>query len=130
MTKNALPVALRAAGILVLVESAATFGLALYFVWGIDAGLVIVLQTMLALVGFLVATSVWLGWLGFGLLKAKRSSRTPAIFWQLMQLLLAGGQFTGQHANIALGVALVIPSIAVIVLLSNKAVAELFKREV
>ena len=129
MTKKALPVALRAAGILVLIECAATLGLALYFVWGINVGIVIVLQTMLALVGFLVATSVWLGWLGFGLLNAKRSSRTPAIFWQLMQLLLAGGQFTGQHANFVLGVALVIPSIAVIVLLSNKTVSALFKRE-
>jgi hypothetical protein len=129
MTKNAFPVALRAAGILVLAESAATFGLALYFFWGINVGRVIVLQTMLALVGFLVLTSAWLGWLGFGLLRAKRSSRTPAVFWQLIQLLLAGGQFTGQNSNVAIGLALAIPSIAIIVLLANKSVAELFKRE-
>jgi len=80
MSKTSVPLALRVASILVLIESAATFGLALYFVWGIDVGKAILLQTMLALVGFCIAASAWLAWLALGLVKAKRSARTPVVF--------------------------------------------------
>jgi hypothetical protein len=129
MTQKSIPTALRAASILVFVESAATFALALYFLWGIDAGQAIVLQTMIALIGFCVATSAWLGWLALSLLKAKRSARTPVVFWQLILLLLAGGQVSGKFANYAIGAALMIPAIAIVVLLSSKNVAPLFRRE-
>ncbi len=129
MTKNTLPAQLRAAAVLVFIESAATLGLALFFVWGIDAGQAIVLPTMFALVGFFVAAAAWLVWLGVGLLKVKRSARTPVVFWQLILLLLAGGQFSGKFANYSIGLALLVPAVAVIVLLSNKTVSALFKRE-
>ena len=79
MTKKTIPTALRLAAIVVFVESAATFSLALFFLWGINVGQAIVLPTMFALIGFCVAASVWLAWLGNGLLKAKRSARTPVI---------------------------------------------------
>ncbi len=130
MTKKTIPTALRLAAIVVFVESAATFSLALFFLWGINVGQAIVLPTMFALIGFCVEASVWLAWLGNGLLKAKRSARTPVIFWQLIMLLLAGGQFSGKFANLAFGFALVIPAIAIVVLLSSKNVAPIFRREI
>jgi hypothetical protein len=129
MTQNSIPAALRVASILVFVESAATFALGVYFLWSIPTGKAILLQTMIALTVFVVVTAAWLGWLAAGLLKAKRSARTPVVFWQLILLLLAGGQVSGKFANYAIGAALVIPAIAIIVLLSSKNVAPLFRRE-
>lgn len=129
MTQNSIPMALRAASILVFAESASTFALGVYFLWSIPTGKAILLQTMIALAVFVVATAAWLAWLATGLLKAKRSARTPVVFWQLILLLLAGGQVSGKFANYEIGAGLVIPAIAIIVLLSSKNVAPLFKRE-
>jgi len=44
-------------------------------------------------------------------------------------LLLAGGQFSGKFANYAIGFALALPAIGIVVLLASKKVAPLFRRE-
>ena len=129
MPANQLPRQLCVAVILVVLEAVALVGLAGYFAFGILEGQVRILATMLALVGFTLATSAWVAYLGVGLLKLKKSSRTPAIFWQLCQISVAFGSFSGQFANQAIGWAILAPSLAVIFLLFSKPVSPLFERE-
>jgi len=57
-----------------------------------------------------------------GLYAGRRWARSGAIFWQLVQLTVAWGSFTGQFANAAIGFGLIVPSVAVIALLFTKPV--------
>lgn len=58
-----------------------------------------------------VAVSLW---------RSKRWARSAAFFWQLIQLAVATGSFSGQFGSQAIGWGLIIPSAVVIVTLFNK----------
>jgi hypothetical protein len=86
------------------------------------AGQVKSLPTMLALAGLGLIVAVWLAYVFKGLYAGRRWARSGAIFWQLVQLTVAWGSFTGQFANAAIGFGLIVPSVAVIALLFTKPV--------
>lgn len=80
------------------------------------------LPTMLALAGLGLVVAIWLAYVMKGLYSGRRWARSGAIFWQLVQLTIAWGSFTGQFANAAIGIALIVPSVLVIGLLFTKPV--------
>jgi hypothetical protein len=130
MTAKNLPLALKVASALVFAESALVLAGAGYFAYGIITDQARSLPTLIALVAFTAAVASWLGYVALSLVKAKKFARTAAVFWQLCQLSVAFGSFTGQFANAAIGIAILLPSVAVIVLLFQKSVSALLQREV
>lgn len=80
------------------------------------------LPTMLALAALGLIVAIWLAYVIKGLYVGRRWARSGAIFWQLVQLTIAWGSFTGQFANAAIGIALIVPSVLVIGLLFTKPV--------
>ena len=130
MTSKDLPIALKVAAALLFAESAVALAGAGYFAYGIITDQARSLPTLLALVVFTAALASWIGYVATSLLKAKKFARTAAVFWQLCQLSVAFGSFTGQFANASIGFAILVPSIAVIVLLFQKNVSALLQREV
>jgi hypothetical protein len=94
------------------------------------AGQVKSLPTMLALAGLGLVVAVWLAYVFKGLYSGRRWARSGAIFWQLVQLTIAWGSFTGQFANAAIGIALIVPSVLVIGLLFTKPVFDATQGEV
>lgn len=118
------PVGLVVASALVALEGlfvavlAARLGLAL--VTGDTRSLV----TSVALFALVAAAAVWVIYVAFSLLRGKRWSRSGGVFWQLVQLAVATGSFSGQFGSQAIGWSLIIPSVAVLsLLLSKKVVA-------
>jgi hypothetical protein len=94
------------------------------------AGQVKSLPTMLALAGLGLVAAVWLAYVFKGLYAGRRWARSGAIFWQLVQLTIAWGSFTGQFANAGIGIALIVPSVLVIGLLFSKPVFDATQGEV
>ncbi len=80
------------------------------------------LPTMLALTALGLLLAVWLAFVIKALWSGRRWARNGAIFWQLVQLAIAWGSFTGEFANAAIGIGLILPSLAVIGLLFEKSV--------
>ena len=98
----------------------------LYLLWSYVlatlAGQVKSLPTMLALAALGLIVAIWLAYVVKALYDGRRWARSGAIFWQLVQLAIAWGSFTGQFANAAIGIGLIVPSVAVIALLFTKPV--------
>jgi hypothetical protein len=88
------------------------------------------LPTMLALTALGLVMALWLAFVTTSLRAGRRWARNGAIFWQLVQLAVAWGSFTGQFANPAIGVGLILPSLAVIGLLFEKSVFEATQGEI
>jgi hypothetical protein len=78
--------------------------------------------TSVALFALVTAASVWVIYIGFGLLKARRWARSAAVFWQLVQLAVATGSFSGQFGSQAIGWGLILPSVLGLGLLFSKKV--------
>jgi hypothetical protein len=74
--------------------------------------------------------AVWLAFVVKALKDGRRWARNAAIFWQLVQLTVAWGSFTGEFANAAIGVGLILPSVAVIALLFTKPVFDATQGEI
>ncbi|MFM6967055.1 MAG: hypothetical protein ACKOWI_06875 [Rhodoluna sp.] len=94
------------------------------------AGEVKSLQTMLALAALGLVLAVWLAFVIKALRSGRRWARNAAIFWQLVQLAVAWGSFTGQFASAAIGIGLIVPSLAVIGLLFEKSVFDATQGEI
>jgi uncharacterized membrane protein YhaH (DUF805 family) len=104
------------------VEFAVLVSLVITYVVATLSGEVKSLPTMLALAALGLVLAVWLAFTIKALRDGRRWARNAAIFWQLVQLTVAWGSFTGQFANWGIGVGLILPSVAVIVLLFTKSV--------
>lgn len=78
--------------------------------------------TAVSLFALVAAAAVWVGNIVAGLLRNRRWSRSAAFFWQLVQLSIGTASFSGQFANAAIGLALIVPSVVVCALLLTKAV--------
>jgi len=77
-----------------------------------------------------LAAAAWVSYIAISLTRSKRWARSGAIFWQTCQLALASQSFTGRGANVLIGVALIVPSIAVLSLLFSKPVLAANKKEI
>ena len=78
--------------------------------------------TSVALFALVAAAAAWVIFLGFALLKRKRWARSGGVFWQLVQLAIATGSFSGQFGSQAIGWSLILPSVLGLGLLFNKKV--------
>jgi len=121
-TKTVRPAGLTAILVIFGVELLGLIALVITYVAATLSGEVKSLPTMLALTALGLILTVWLIFIFRALNAGRRWSRNAAIFWQLVQLTVAWGSFTGQFANPAIGVGLILPSVAVIALLFTKPV--------
>jgi ABC-type multidrug transport system permease subunit len=90
---------LKAAAITLFVEAAALIGGAGYFVFGIITGQARLLPTLAALAGFTALAAIWFISLGVGLITPKATTRTPAMFAQMIPLSIAFGSTSGENAS-------------------------------
>lgn len=108
--------------ILVAAEGLVIGGLAIWLAIALITGGAKSLVTSLALLVLVAAAAGWLNLIVRGLLRGKRWARSAALFWQLVQLAVASGSFSGQFGSQAIGWALIVPSVVVLVLLFTKPV--------
>jgi hypothetical protein len=80
------------------------------------------LVTSVALFALVAAAAIWVIFVSLNLFRGKRWSRSAGVFWQLIQLAVATGSFSGQFGSQAIGWSLIIPSVLVIGLLFSKKV--------
>lgn len=120
---------LRAAAITLFVEAAALLGGAGYFVFGIITGQARLLPTLAALAGFTALAAIWFISLGVGLITQKATTRTPAMFAQMIPLSIAFGSTSGENASALVAFGLAIPGLFVISLLFSKPVGELMNKK-
>jgi hypothetical protein len=78
--------------------------------------------TALALFGMVAGATAWVLFVAFSLTRGKRWARSAALFWQLVQLAIATGSFTGQFGSLWIGWSIAAPSAAVLMLLFSKKV--------
>ena len=104
------------------IEFAVLVALVVTYVVATLSGEVKSLPTMLALAALGLILAVWLAFTIKALRDGRRWARNAAIFWQLVQLTVAWGSFTGQFANWGIGIGLILTSVAVIALLFEKSV--------
>ena len=82
------------------------------------------LVSSLALFALVAGAAIWVIFIAINLWRGRRWARSAGFFWQLVQLAIATGSFGGQFGSQAIGWALVMPSLAVMIaLLSKKVVA-------
>ena len=120
---------LRAAAITLFVEAAALLAGSGYFVYGIITGQARLLPTLAALAGFTALAAVWFISLGVGLITQKATTRTPAMFAQMIPLSIAVGSTSGENASALVALGLAIPGVFVISLLFSKPVGELMNKK-
>ena len=120
---------LRAAAITLFVEAAALLAGAGYFVFGIVTGQARLLPTLAALAGFTALAAIWFISLAVGLITQKATTRTPAMFAQMIPLSIAFGSTSGENASALVAVALAIPGVFVISLLLSKPVGDLMNKK-
>jgi hypothetical protein len=128
--KASKPIGLKAVLAIIGLEQFAVLYLLSNYLLATFAGQVKSLPTMLALAGLGLVVAVWLAYVFKALYEGRRWARSGAIFWQLVQLAIAWGSFTGQFANAAIGIALIVPSVTVIALLFTKPVFDATQGEV
>ncbi len=120
--KASKPIGLKAVLAIIGLEQIVVLYLLSSYVIATLAGQVKSLPTMLALAALGLIVAIWLAYVFKALYEGRRWARSGAIFWQLVQLTIAWGSFTGQFANVAIGIGLIVPSVAVIALLFTKPV--------
>jgi hypothetical protein len=107
---------------IVLIEGLVLAYLAAQLLVGILVGESRSLPTTLSLFAIVALTAAAVLFFAYGLFQGKRWARSAALFWQLIQLAIASGSFTGQFGSNAIGWGLIIPSVIVLVLLFTKPV--------
>lgn len=75
-----------------------------------------------ALLALVVIAAIWVSAIAFNVLRGRGWIRGAAVTWQLVQVAVAVGLLQGADANIPLGLALLLPSLAVIALLFTPSV--------
>ncbi|MEY3663274.1 MAG: hypothetical protein RI919_790 [Actinomycetota bacterium] len=120
---------LKAAAITLFFEAAALVAGSGYFVYGIITGQARLLPTLAALAGFTALAAIWFISLGVGLITQKATTRTPAMFAQMIPLSIAFGSTSGENASALVALGLAIPGVFVISLLFSKPVGELMNKK-
>ena len=129
-SKKVVPPAIKLAVGILAIEALAPAYLAGWDLISIISGQGIVLSTLLALLALWLGAALWVGFIARRLYEGRAWARSAAVFWQLVQLAIAWGSFTGRFANWWIGGALVITSLAVIVLVLSKASIAHTSREI
>ena len=127
---TARPMGLKVILGILAVELLVLAGIVVAYVAATLAGDVRDLPTMLALVALGLGLATWVGFIIKALVAGRRWARSGALFWQLIQLTVAWGSFTGEFANAAIGFSLILPSVTVIALLFTKPVFDATQEEI
>ena len=127
---TARPMGLKVILGILAVELLVLVGIVVAYVAATLAGDVRDLPTMLALVALGLGLATWVGFIIKALIAGRRWARSGALFWQLIQLTVAWGSFTGEFANAAIGFGLILHSVTVIALLFTKPVFDATQEEI
>lgn len=127
---TARPMGLKVILGILAVELLVLVGIVVAYAAATLAGDVRDLPTMLALVALGLGLATWVGFIIKALIAGRRWARSGALFWQLIQLTVAWGSFTGEFANAAIGFGLILPSVTVIALLFTKPVFDATQEEI
>lgn len=114
------PLALKLVAGVIALEALVVLGLAAIILLEIFAGTSKSFTTAIALFAMVAAAGTFVAFIAVSLLRSKRWARSAALFWQLVQLSVATGSFTGQFANALIGMALIVPSLIVAILIFRK----------
>ena len=128
LSTKSLPWQINAAVVVLFVETLALLGGAAYFVYGIFTNQARLLSTLIALAGFTLLAAVWVLSLAVGLLQGKKSSRTPALFAQMIPLSIGIGSVGGPNSNALVAVILLGVGFFTVGLLLSKPVGTLMNR--
>jgi hypothetical protein len=116
------PIGLALVAALVSLEGLFVMALAALLGVEIMAGESRSLATMIALTVLTALAGIWVIYIAFRIFQGKRWARSGALYWQLVQLSVAIGSFTGQFASQAIGWSLIVPSVIVLALIFTKPV--------
>jgi ABC-type transport system involved in multi-copper enzyme maturation permease subunit len=123
-TQEKRPIGLNIAALLVGLEGLFIGALAARLGLALVSGETKSFVTSVALFALVAAAAIWIIFVSVHLFRGQRWSRSAGFFWQLVQLAVATGSFSGQFGSQAIGWSLIIPSVLVIgLLLSKKVVA-------
>lgn len=123
-TQEKRPIGLNIAALLVGLEGLFIGALAARLGLALVSGETKSFVTSVALFALVAAAAIWIIYVSVNLFRGQRWSRSAGFFWQLVQLAVATGSFSGQFGSQAIGWSLIIPSVLVIgLLLSKKVVA-------
>lgn len=128
MSTISLPWQARIAAFVIFAQSLILLAGAGYFLFGLLSGQARLASTLVALVGFTLLTAIWFISLGVGLLQAKKSSRTAALFAQMVPISIGFGSVSGPGANALVAFSLLAVGGFVVFLLLSKPVGAIFNR--
>lgn len=114
--------------VVLFVEVAILLCGAAYFAWGALSGQARLMSTLLAIIGFILLAAIWVLSLAIGLLQHKKSSRTAALYAQMIPISIGFGSATGPGANALVAFLLIAVGLTVVLLLVSKPVGSIFNR--
>ncbi len=128
--KKVAPRSIKIAVGILAIEALAPAFLAAWDVIDIVSGKALMLSALLAQLALWLGAALWVGFTARRLYEGRPWARSAAVFWQLVQLAVAWGSFTGEFANWWIGGALIVTSLAVFVLVLSKQSLEHTARDV
>lgn len=115
--QNRRPRALLALAGLLAAEALLLWAAAGWFVFEMLTATPTSLASAGAILALVLVAALWVSVIAWGALRARSWIRGAALTWQLVQIFVAIGCFQGLYARVDIGWALLLPSLAVIVLL-------------
>lgn len=128
--KKAAPRSIKLAVVILAIEALAPTFLAVWDLIDILSGKALMLSALLAQLALWLGAALWVGFTARRLYQGRAWARSAAVFWQLVQLAIAWGSFTGKYANWWIGGALIVASVLVFVLVLSKQSLEHTAREI
>lgn len=119
-SKRVVPRSIKVAVGILALESLAPGFLAVWDLIDIFSGKAIMLSALLAQLALWLGAALWVGFMAKRLYDGRAWARSAAVFWQLVQLSVAWGSFTGEFANWWIGGALIVTSLAVFIFVLSK----------
>ena len=128
--KKTAPRSIKLAVAILALEALAPAFLAAWDLIDILSGKALMLSALLAQLALWLGAALWVGFTARRLYEGRPWARSAAVFWQLVQLAIAWGSFTGKYANWWIGGALIVTSLLVFVLVLSKQSLEHTARDI
>ena len=128
--KKTAPRSIKLAVAILALEALAPAFLAAWDLIDILSGKALMLSALLAQLALWLGAALWVGFTARRLYEGRPWARSAAVFWQLVQLAIAWGSFTGKYANWWIGGTLIVTSLLVFVLVLSKQSLEHTARDV
>ena len=128
--KKTAPRSIKLAVAILALEALAPAFLAAWDLIDILSGKALMLSALLAQLALWLGAALWVGFTARRLYEGRPWARSAAVFWQLVQLAVAWGSFTGKYANWWIGGALIVTSLLVFVLVLSKQSLEHTARDI